>query len=65
MVDDGLYVRGYNGQQSRWYQAAVKQKAGRILEAGMTKEVTFEPVDGVLNDRIDDAYARSMRAVRT
>jgi len=22
----------------------------------MTKEVTFEPVDGALNDRIDDAY---------
>ena len=56
VVDDGLYVRGYNGQQSRWYQAAVKQKAGRIRTAGMTKEVTFEPVDGALNDRIDDAY---------
>jgi hypothetical protein len=56
VVDDGLYVRGYNGQQSRWYQAAVKQKAGPIRTAGMTKEVTFEPVDGALNDRIDDAY---------
>lgn len=22
----------------------------------MTKEVTFEPVDGPINDRIDDAY---------
>jgi hypothetical protein len=29
-VDDALYVRGYNGQNSRWYQAAVRQKAGRI-----------------------------------
>ena len=56
VVDDGLYVRGYNGQQSRWYQAAVKQKAGQIRTAGMTKEVTFEPVDAALNDRIDDAY---------
>ena len=26
-VDDALYVRGYNGQNSRWYQAAVRQKA--------------------------------------
>ena len=43
-VDDALYVRGYNGQNSRWYQAAVQQKAGRIIAAGMTKEVTFEPV---------------------
>ena len=30
-LDDGLYVRGYNGQQSRWFQAAVRQKAGRII----------------------------------
>jgi hypothetical protein len=55
-VDDALYVRGYNGQKSRWYQAAVRQKAGRITAAGMTKDVTFEPVDGAINDRIDDAY---------
>jgi hypothetical protein len=59
-VDDALYVRGYNGQSSRWYQAALRQKAGRIIAAGMTKEVTFEPVDGPgndrMNDRIDDAY---------
>jgi hypothetical protein len=56
VVDDALYVRGYNGQKSRWYQAAVRQKAGRITAAGIKKEVTFEPVDGVINDRIDEAY---------
>ncbi len=59
-VDDALYVRGYNGQNSRWYQAAIRQKAGRIIAAGMTREVTFEPVDGLGNeqigDRIDNAY---------
>jgi hypothetical protein len=55
-VDDGLYVRAYNGQNSRWYKAAVRQQAGRIAAAGMTKEVTFEPVDGPINDLIDDAY---------
>jgi hypothetical protein len=55
-IDDDLYVRAYNGQSSRWYQAAVRQKAGRITAAGMTKEVTFEPIDGPINDRIDDAY---------
>jgi hypothetical protein len=43
-VGDALYVRAYNGIESRWYQAALKQKAGRIISAGMTKEVTFEPV---------------------
>lgn len=56
VVDDALYVRGYNGQQSRWYQAAMKQKAGRITIAGMTKDVVFGPVRGAINDRINDAY---------
>ena len=55
-VGDALYVRAYNGRKSRWYQAAVRQKAGRIMAAGMTKEVMFEPVDGPINNRIDDAY---------
>ena len=55
-VDHALYVRGYNGQDSSWYQAAVRQKAGRIIAAGMTKEVTFEPIDGAINDSIDEAY---------
>jgi hypothetical protein len=55
-VDDNLYVRAYNGRSSRWYQAAMQQKAGRITAAGMTKEVAFEPVDGAIQKRIDDAY---------
>jgi hypothetical protein len=55
-VDDALYVRGYNGQNSRWYKAAVRQNAGRIIAAGMTMEVTFEAVDGPIKNRIDDAY---------
>jgi hypothetical protein len=55
-VDNALYVRAYNGQNSRWYQAAVRQKAGRITAAGMTKGVSFEPVEGAINDLIDDAY---------
>src|SRR3954462_11035897 len=56
VVDDGLYVRGYNGRQSCWYPAATQQKAGRIRAAGLTTEVRFEPVAGAMNDRIDDAY---------
>jgi hypothetical protein len=55
-VDGGLYVRAYNGKGSRWYQAALHQKAGRITAAGMTKDVAFELVEGTLNDRIDQAY---------
>jgi hypothetical protein len=55
-VGEELFVRAYNGQKSRWYQAAIRQKAGRITAAGMTRQVTFEPVNGASNDRIDDAY---------
>jgi hypothetical protein len=55
-VGDALYVRGYNGQRSRWYKAAIRQRAGRITAAGMTKEVTFEKAEGSINERIDDAY---------
>jgi hypothetical protein len=60
-VDDALYARAYNGRSSRWYTAAVKQKAGRITAAGMTKEVAFEPVDGPINDGIDAAYRAKYR----
>ena len=57
VVDDDLYVRAYNGRESRWYQAALRQKAGRITAAGMTKEVAFEPIDDrPINERIDGAY---------
>ncbi|POG55129.1 MULTISPECIES: DUF2255 family protein [Haloferax] len=56
-VDGNLYVRAYNGQDSSWYQAAVRENAGRIEVAGMTKDVSFESVtDEALNDRIDEAY---------
>ena len=60
-VDSALYVRGYNGKRSRWYQAAVRQKAGRIVAAGMTLEVVFESIEGSIGDRIDDAYRAKYR----
>ncbi|MGP4669618.1 DUF2255 family protein [Agrobacterium pusense] len=58
VVDGSLYVRAYNGKNSRWYQAAIRQKAGRIIASGMTTDVTFEPVEveGAINDEIDAAY---------
>jgi hypothetical protein len=56
VVHDDLYVRAYNGTSSRWYQAALRQGAGRIAAAGMTKDVAFEPVSGPIDDRIDEAY---------
>lgn len=61
VVDDALYVRAYNGQESSWYKAAVKQKAGRIITAGMTKEVIFERIEGEVNDLIDNAYKKKYK----
>lgn len=56
VVDDAIYVRPYSGKNSSWYKSAMRQRAGRIRVAGITAEVTFEPVTGPINDRIDDAY---------
>ena len=56
VVDSALYVRAYNGQKSRWYQAALRQKTGRIAAAGITKDVAFVTVEGAVLERIDDAY---------
>ena len=60
-VDDALYVRGYYGPGTRWYQTAVRQKAGRITVLGVTKDVAFELVEGPLNDRVDNAYRAKYR----
>ena len=62
VVAEALYVRAYHGQSSRWYQAALRQRAGRITAAGMTKDVTFEPVDGAVNDLIDEAYREKYKS---
>lgn len=61
VVDDDLYVRAYSGKGSRWHQAAMRQKAGRITAAGLTRAVAFEPIEGPLNDRIDEAYRAKYR----
>ncbi|MFS0560431.1 DUF2255 family protein [Terribacillus sp. 179-K 1B1 HS] len=56
VVGENLYVRAYSGQNSRWYNAALQQKAGRITVDGMTKEVILETVEVSINDKIDEAY---------
>lgn len=55
VVGDAIYVRPYNGKKSRWFQASVSQKGGRIKAAGITKEVAFEQVNGAIKDQVDDA----------
>ena len=61
VVDGEVYVRAYNGTASRWYQAALRQRAGRIRAGGGEWEVAFEPVDGTaaggaVQTAIDAAY---------
>jgi hypothetical protein len=63
-VDSALYVRGYNGTRSRWYQAALRERAGEITAAGATRPVAFQPVKGAINDRIDEAYRAKYAASR-
>jgi hypothetical protein len=60
-VDGALYVRAYNGKRSRWYQAAMQQKAGKIVAAGMTRQVHFEPVSGAVDESIDEAYRKKYK----
>lgn len=57
VVDGDVYVRAYNGTSSRWFQSAMQQQAGRIRAGGLEFEVTFTPVEGEINDRIDAAYS--------
>ena len=56
VVDRKLFVRPYNGVSSRWYKAAMQQKAGRITAAGITKEVTFVDASMSPQSVIDAAY---------
>ncbi|WP_262056416.1 DUF2255 family protein [Streptomyces sp. STR69] len=51
-----LYVRPYNGPNSRWHQAVLSQKGGRIRVAGTEHEVAFAPADNTVLDAVDDAY---------
>ena len=56
IVGGDVYVRAANGQESRWYQAAISQKAGRVRVAGTYYEVTFEPAGDDVSDAIDAGY---------
>jgi hypothetical protein len=49
-------VRAANGLESRWYQAAIAQKPGRIRVADTDCEVTFEPAGNCVSAAIDAAY---------
>jgi len=58
VVGEHLYARAWNGQRSSWYQAAVRQRRGRIHLAGCNFQVSFAAVlaDSDITAQIDAAY---------
>lgn len=57
VVAGHVYSRGWNGQQTKWYQAAMAQGTGQIKLADHTYEATFTPVqDASLLAQITQAY---------
>jgi len=60
VVDDAIYVRAYNGQNSRWYQSAMEQGAGKIKLAGEEFETKFIDAAGSneLDLKINAAYQK-------
>ncbi|MDY7102160.1 MAG: DUF2255 family protein [Actinomycetota bacterium] len=54
-VDDGLYVRSYNGPGGSWYRAARANGHGRLRSGGDERAVAFREAE-VDDDRIDEAY---------
>lgn len=58
VADNNLYVRAYNGLNSRWYKSAVQQKAGKIKLTGEEYKITFQllDTDAALTERIGEAY---------
>jgi Uncharacterized protein conserved in bacteria len=42
VVDHRLFIRAWNGQNSRWYRSAIKQQGGRIFLDGSNHEVIFK-----------------------
>lgn len=62
VVNEELYVRAYNGVNSRWYKSAMQRRDGLIIAAGMTKEVRFDQVQGEVNTAIDEAYRKKYKS---
>lgn len=65
VVEGRLFVRAYSGVHSSWYQAAIKQQAGKIHAAGQVFDVAFATVhDEALNAKIDQAYREKYASSR-
>ncbi|WP_198930096.1 DUF2255 family protein [Rodentibacter genomosp. 2] len=65
IVEGRLFVRAYSGVHSSWYQAAIRQKAGKIYAINNVFDVTFNSInDSQLNDKIDQAYRKKYASSR-
>ena len=57
VTDERLFIRAWNGQNSHWYNSAIKQKAGRIFLDGSNHEVIFKKLnDDKVNALVDQGY---------
>ncbi|MGX6428506.1 DUF2255 family protein [Levilactobacillus yonginensis] len=58
VVDGNVYSRGWNGQQTNWYMAAVAQNAGEISVGDHDFAAHFEPAkrSADLDAKITAAY---------
>lgn len=56
VVDGKVYVRAANGQDSKWFKAAITQKAGRVRVSDTFYEVAFEAAGNDDEAAIDAAY---------
>lgn len=56
VVDGNVYVRAANGPESRWYQAAITQQAGRVHVGDEVWDVNFATAGDTHEAAIDAAY---------
>jgi hypothetical protein len=57
-----VYVRAANGPTSRWYRAAISQRAGRVRMDDHNIDVTFAPAPPAVALDIDAAYEVKYRS---
>jgi len=55
-AEDDVYVRSAYGRTAAWYRGTQTRPEGRIKAGGLSRDVTFAPVDPVLHDAIDAAF---------